>query len=346
MPDLENDARLDPRVKWALRNIPVTNLTDVDSRETLLEISNHPKAVALREKTTALYESLDTDDVASSAGLSVSVHEFTSEPDGNTVKIRLVRPDADREGNTTLPCVYYIHGGGMQNGSAFDALYRIWARVLAAEGLAVAMIDFRNAITASSAQEVEPFPAGLNDCVAGLRWMVAHAEELQIDTTQVIVAGESGGGNLTLATGMRLLRDGDIGLVKGLYALCPYIAGQWPQERFPSSIENEGYLLNLHNNRGAMAYGFEHFEAGEPLAWPSFAGESDVVGLPPTFISVNEADPLRDEGIEFYRLLLRAGVAAQCRIVMGTTHGMDVFTPVLADVSRQTAASIAHFARN
>ena len=345
MPDLENDPRLDPRVKWALRNVPVTNLTDVDSRETLLEISNHPKAVAMREKGAALYDALDTEEVASSDGLSITVHEFTSAPDGNTIKIRYVRPDVDRQGNTVLPCVYYIHGGGMQNGSAFDALYRIWARVLAAEGLAVAMVDFRNAVTASSAPEVEPFPAGLNDCVSGLRWLVANADELGIDPTHVIVAGESGGGNLTLATGMRLLRDGDIGLIRGLYALCPYIAGEWPQERFPSSIENEGYLLNLHHNRGAVAYGIEHFEEGNPLAWPSHATEGDVAGLPPTFISVNEADPLRDEGVDFYRLLLRAGVAAQCRIVMGTSHGMDVFTPVLPDVSRQTAASIAHFAQ-
>ena len=346
MPDLENDPRLDPRVKWALRNVPVTNLSDVDSRETLLEISNHPKAVALREKATALYDALDTEEVASSVGLSITVHELTSAPDGNTIKIRYVRPDVDREGNTVLPCVYYIHGGGMQNGSAFDALYRIWARVLAAEGLAVAMIDFRNAVTPSTAPEVEPFPAGLHDCVSGLRWAVANAADLGIDPARVIVAGESGGGNLTLATGMRLLRDGDIGLVKGLYALCPYIAGEWPQDRFPSSIENEGYLLNLHHNRGAIAYGIEHFEEGNPLAWPSHATETDVAGLPPTFISVNEADPLRDEGIDYYRLLLRAGVAAQCRIVMGTSHGMDVFTPVLPDVSRQTAASIAHFARS
>ena len=345
MPDLENDPRLDPRVKWALRNVPVTNLTDVDSRETLLEISNHPKAVALREKAAALYDALDTEEVAPSAGLSITVHEFTSAPDGNTIKIRYVRPDVDRQVNTVLPCVYYIHGGGMQNGSAFDALYRIWARVLADEGLAVAMVDFRNAVTPSSAPEVEPFPAGLNDCVSGLRWVVANADDLGIDPARVIVAGESGGGNLTLATGLRLLRDGDIGLVRGLYALCPYIAGQWPQDRFPSSIENEGYLLNLHHNRGAIAYGIEHFEEGNPLAWPSHATEADVAGLPPTFISVNEADPLRDEGIDFYRLLLRAGVAAQCRIVMGTSHGMDVFTPVLPDVSRQTAASIAHFAR-
>jgi acetyl esterase/lipase len=341
MPDLENDDRLDPRVKWALRNVPVPPLSDVDSRETLLEINNHPRAVALREKTAALYEALDTEEVASSAGLSVTVHDVTSTPDGNTVKIRYVRP----EGDDVLPCVYYIHGGGMQNGSCFDALYRIWARVLAAEGLAVAMIDFRNAVTPSSAPEVAPFPAGLNDCVSGLRWVVAHAADLHVDPTRIVVAGESGGGNLTLATGMRLVREGDGDLVSGLYALCPYIAGEWPQDRFPSSVENNGYLLDLHHNRHAHAYGIEHFEVGDPLAWPMFATEDDVAGLPRTFISVNEADPLRDEGIEFYRLLLRAGVAAQCRVVMGTTHGMDVFTPVLPDVSRQTAASIAAFTR-
>jgi acetyl esterase len=341
MPDLANDDRLDPRVQWALRNVPVTRLTDVDSRDTLLELDRHPKAVALREKTAALYEALDTEDVASSAGLAVTVHELTSVPDGNTVKIRYVRP----EGDEVLPCVYYIHGGGMQSGSCFDATYRIWARVIAAEGLAVAMIDFRNALTPSSAPEVAPFPAGLNDCVSGLRWVAANAEELGIDAARLVVAGESGGGNLSIATCMQLVRDGDIGLVSGLYALCPYIAGEWPQEQFPSSVENEGYLLNLHHNRGRVAYGIEHFEARNPLAWPSFATEADVAGLPRTFISVNEADPLRDEGVAFYRVLLRAGVAAQCRVVMGTSHGMDIFVPVLPDVSRQTAASIAAFTR-
>ena len=340
MPDIANDPRLDPRVKWALRNVPVTSLGDIDSRELLLEISNSPKAIALRDKMEELYDSLDTEEVASSAGLSITTHDVVSAPDGNTIKIRLVRPDGDEP----VPCVYYIHGGGMQNGTAFGAMYRVWARVLAAEGVAVAMVDFRNCVTPSSVPEVEPFPAGLNDCVSGLRWAVSQAGELGIDPRRIIVAGESGGGNLTLATGMQLLRDGDIGLVSGLYALCPYIAGGWPQERFPSSIENEGILLNLHHNRGAVAYGLEHFEAQNPLAWPAFATVDDVTGLPRTFISVNEADPLRDEGVDFYRLLLEAGVAAQCRMVMGTSHGMDVFTAVLPDISRETAASIARFA--
>ncbi len=340
MPDIAEDRRLDPRVKWALRNVPVTTLGDVDSRERLLEISNSPKAIALRDKMEALYDTLDTEEVASSEGLAITTHEIESAPDGNTIKIRFVRPECDEP----LPCVYYIHGGGMQTGSAFGAMYRVWARVLAAQGIAVAMVDFRNCVSPSAVPELEPFPAGLNDCLSGVKWVVSHADDLGIDAGRVVVAGESGGGNLTLATGMALLRDGDIGLISGLYALCPYIAGRWPQDRFPSSIENEGILLNLHHNRGAVAYGLDHFEAENPLAWPSFATVDDVAGLPRTFISVNEADPLRDEGVDFYRLLLDAGVAAQCRMVMGTSHGMDVFTAVLPDVSRETAASIARFA--
>jgi acetyl esterase/lipase len=70
-----------------------------------------------------------------------------------------------------------------------------------------------------------------------------------------------------------------------------------------------------------------------------------VKGLPRTIISVNECDPLRDEGIEFYRTLLRAGVPAQCRQVMGTVHGTEIFAIACPEVSRETAASIARFCR-
>jgi len=244
-----------------------------------------------------------------------------------------------------LPCVYYIHGGGMQSMSCFLGLYRSWGRIIAHQGVAVAMVDFRNCLMPSSAPEVEPFPAGLNDCVSGVKWLHTQAAELGIDPDHIVVAGESGGGNLTLATGLKLKHDGDLGLIRGLYAMCPYIAGSWPQERFPSSIENNGLLLDLHNNRGAIAYGIEQLDAENPLAWPSFATEDDVAGLVPTVISVNECDPLRDEGIEFYRLLLRAGVPARCRQVMGTVHGTEIFSIACPDISRETAGSIAQFCR-
>ncbi len=65
----------------------------------------------------------------------------------------------------------------------------------------------------------------------------------------------------------------------------------------------------------------------------------------PTVISVNECDPLRDEGIEFYRLLLRAGVTARCRQVMGTIHGTEIFAAACPEISRETAGSIAQFCR-
>src|SRR3954452_17156795 len=340
MSRIVDDARIAPRIKAVMGSFPSGGQSDVKDRDALLAELNEPAAVAAREQMIAALDALDSEDTAPSAGLEVRTLELTSAPDGNTVKIQFIRPQSD----DPLPCVYYIHGGGMASMSCFDGMYRSWGRIIANQGVAVAMIDFRNCQTPSSAPEVAPFPAGLNDCVSGLKYVVANAAQLGIDPAHVIVAGESGGGNLTLATGLKLKQDGDIGLIRGLYALCPYIAGHWPQDRYPSSTENNGILLDIHDNRGAVGYGIEAFDSQDALAWPGFATEDDVRGLPPTVISVNECDPLRDEGIEFYRLLLRAGVPARCRQVMGTIHGTEVFSIACPAVSWDTAASIGQFA--
>ena len=342
MATIADDPRIDPRITALFGLLPsMPPAGDVKSREEFLEEVNRPEALAEAAEAKVLLDLVDDETIAPSEGLEISTAEFTSSPDGNTIKIQLIRPQSD----VALPCVYYIHGGGMQAMSCFDGLYRSWGRIIANQGVAVAMVDFRNCLTPSSAPEVEPFPAGLNDCVAGVKWLHAHADDLGIDAARIIVAGESGGGNLTLATGLKLKADGDLDLIRGLYALCPYIAGSWPQERFPSSTENNGIFLDLHNNRGAMAYGIEALEAKDPLAWPSFASEDDVRGLVPTVISVNECDPLRDEGIEFYRLLQRAEVPARCRVLLGTIHGTEVVSIVCPDISKDTAASIALFCR-
>jgi acetyl esterase len=81
-------------------------------------------------------------------------------------------------------------------------------------------------------------------------------------------------------------------------------------------------------------------EAGNPLAWPHFATIEDLKDFPPTMVSVNECDPLRDEGIAFYRKLLEAGVSAQCRQVMGTAHGAELFCSTVPDISLVTARDI------
>jgi acetyl esterase len=339
---IATDPRIDPRIKAIFGAFPPPPTEmDVANRDELLAQENTPEAKARVAQFAAMQDMVDNEQVAPSAGLKVSVETFRSEPDGNEVKIRVIRPDTAEK----LPCVYYIHGGGMAVMSAFDGMYRAWGKIIASQGVAVAMVDFRNCLRESSAPEVEPFPAGLNDCVSGLKWVASHADMLNIDKNRIVVAGESGGGNLTLATGLKLKREGELGLIKGLYALCPYIAGSWPQDRYPSSTENNGLLLDLHNNRGRMGYGIEAFDAKNPLAWPAFATEDDVKGFPPTIISVNECDPLRDEGLEFYRMLLRAGVPARGRQVMGTVHGTEIFAICCPDVSRDTAADIARLAR-
>jgi acetyl esterase/lipase len=321
---------------------PEMKILDAESREAIIAEANTPEGQAGTEAMAAFFDMCDSEEVAPSKGLRHSTEDIVSTPDGNTIKLQLIRPDNDE----ILACVYYIHGGGMASLSSFYGNYRAWGRIIASKGVAVVMVEFRNSVVASAVPEVAPYPAGLNDCVSGLKWTAAHASQLGIDPARIVVAGESGGGNLTLATGLKLKREGDLGLIKGLYALCPYIAGSWPDDRYPSSVENNGILLNLHNNRGAMGYGIEAFVAGDPLAWPGFAVEDDVAGLPPTVISVNECDPLRDEGIAFYRLLLAAGVAARGRTVLGTSHGTEIIPTLCPEVSHSTALDIAAFAKD
>lgn len=341
--DVAADPRLDPRIKALLAAVPTEPpAVDVPDRQTLLDEASSPAAQQARDAFRSVMDLCDTEEAAPSAGLRVSRDAIPSQPDGNTVNLQVIRPDSDE----VVACVYYIHGGGMSSLSCFDGMYRGWGKLVAANGVAVVMVDFRNSVSPSSVPEVAPFPAGLNDCLSGLHWVVAHADELRVDPARIVVAGESGGGNLALATGLSLRRSGQLDLIKGLYALCPYIAGQWPHPDSPSSTENNGILLDLHSNRGAMGYGIEAFEERNPLAWPSFATTDDVAGFPPTVINVNECDPLRDEGINFYRLLLRAGVPARCRQQMGTMHGTEIFTIACPDVSRDTARDLAAFARD
>ncbi|MEL0315958.1 MAG: esterase, partial [Halieaceae bacterium] len=152
-----HDKRLDPRCVPILENLRKTapkNL-DVASREELIAITSTPAALEREEQTHALMDLMDNERIASRDGLRIETHDIRSAPDGNTIKLQSFRPDTDE----TLPCVYYMHGGGMMTASCFRGCYQTWARLLAHQNLCVVMVDFRNALRPSSAPEVEPFPA-------------------------------------------------------------------------------------------------------------------------------------------------------------------------------------------
>src|SRR3954467_5255184 len=172
MADIANDPRIDPRIKAVLSAIPsMEAVTDVESRDVLLARASTPEAIAQRAMLTQIFDAADNEDIAPSKGLSVTEHTVVSQPDGNTINVRVIRPD----GASDAPGVYYIHGGGMQMMSCYDGNYRAWGRVIAANGVAVALGVFRNGLTPCWVEEVAPFPAGLNDCVSGLKWFVEQA---------------------------------------------------------------------------------------------------------------------------------------------------------------------------
>jgi acetyl esterase len=336
----EIDARLDPRVRDFLRDQPEVAITDVLDRDELLADVASAQGRAMLIAEAVFMESGDSEEVAPSTGLRFRSIDVNSAPDGNVITLHVIRPDDDE----VRACVYYIHGGAMASLSCTYGNYRTWGRLIAAQGVVVVMVEFRNAVVPSSLSEVAPFPAGLNDCVSGLRYVHANTASLGIDAHRIVVAGESGGANLTIATALSLKADGDLELVKGLFAFCPYINGVWPDARYPSSSEYAELLSDVKSNRGRMGYGIEAFNSRNPRAWPGFAGREDVAGFPPTVISVNECDPLRDEGVAFFRLLLSAGVAAQARVVLGTMHATEMFPTVCPEISREAARALAAFA--
>jgi acetyl esterase/lipase len=253
--------------------------------------------------------------------------------DGNTIDLYIHRPTA---ASAPLPAVLHLHGGGMTILSATDGQFPRWRDELAAAGLIAIGVEFRNA---GGALGPHPFPAGLDDCTSALDWVHTHRESLGISA--LVVSGESGGGNLTLATAIRANREGRIGQIDGIYAQCPYISGVWdaPPPDLPSLYENDDYFIGC----GIMAvmahlYDPAREHAANPLAWPYHAADDDLRGLPPTMISLNQLDPLRDEGLAFYRKLVAAGVPAASRTVNGTCHAGDLLFP--AQMPEVYAASV------
>ena len=327
-----DDPRLDPRIKTVLAMVdsfapgldpPALNA----DYETCLEYANefeqvaaltHPELLANMPKFASV----------------TSLTEVIQGIDGNDINLFIHRP-ANMDG--PLPCIVHIHGGGMVIMTAEDPNYILWRNSLADAGVVVVGVEYRNG---AGRMGPHPFPAGLNDCVSAVKWVDQNRADLNI--SNIVISGESGGGNLSLATTLQAKQDGWLDVISGVYAMCPYISGVYanPPAELPSLFENDGYMLDM-NMMSALVTVYD--PSGEnlenPLAWPYCATTEELAGLPPHVISVNELDPLRDEGLAYYRKLLTAGVPTIGRTAHGTPHGGDAGFPeqtpeVYADVIR------------
>lgn len=273
--------------------------------------------------------------------------------DGQDMKLIITRPEGAR--GKELPCVIYYHGGGMVIISTDNPIHRLWCRDIATsvaeQGIVVIMPDFRNAYDDAN-HTILPFPAGLNDCVAAAEWIHAHKQELGIST--IVAQGESGGGNLAIATTMKLIRDGKKDIIDGVYALCPYISGMYdaPPEKLaaelPSLLEFDGYFLTLRGT-DLIAWGYdpEGKYRTEPLAWPYHISDEEIAKMPPMTVVVDELDPLRDEGRRFAQRAIKAGIKCVARMNLGTVHyGSGVLRKELKEMRFSTCSDIVRFAQS
>jgi acetyl esterase/lipase len=89
--------------------------------------------------------------------------------------------------------VVFVHGGGWMRGSRRRFLYDV--STFTEAGLALACIDYR-----LSAEAI--FPAQLRDVYAALSWLAARGGELDLDTSSVLLWGESAGAHLAVLAGL------------------------------------------------------------------------------------------------------------------------------------------------
>ncbi len=244
-------------------------------------------------------------------------------PPGMRVEERVLAcPGAGREGEVPVrvyrparaeapaACVMYLHGGGFVLGSR-DSGDPIASGIAQEVGAVVVSVDYRLA-------PEHPFPAAPEDCYAALGRVSADAPELGIDPDRIAVWGDSAGGNLAVATCM-LARDRGGPKVAAQAVVYPTLIDR-PVSRSHREYADSPGLGADFMERAWNAYLGK--ERGETSAYATpLSEDADLAGLPPAHVHIAELDPLADDGRDYVRRLLEAGVDAELHCARDMIHG-------------------------
>jgi len=213
------------------------------------------------------------------------------------------------------PVLVWLHGGGYILGKP-EIDDRTCAKFVQELGITVISVDYRLA-------PKHPFPAGLNDCYAALKWVAAHAEEYHFDPERMAVGGSSAGGGLAAAL-IQLAHDRqEIKPVLQLL-LAPMLDDRTLLKR--DIDESSSFFWNQKSNRFAWeAYLGGEYGLGELPAYSVPARRADLSGLPPAWIGVGELDLFFEENLAYAQRLKEAGIPCQLEVVPGAFHGFDIF---------------------
>lgn len=266
------------------------------------------------------------------ASVAIEDHVAPGEDGQPDVPVRLYRR---RDVTGTTAAFYWIHGGGMVGGSvdASDA-YCVW---IAEElGILVASVEYRLA-------PEHPYPAPLDDCHAGLRWLVQGAADLGADPARIAIGGGSAGAGLAAGLALRVRDGGEIALAYQ-HLVYPMLDDRNETASAHAILDSRVW------NRDANHVGWNAYLGGRAgqdgvEAYAAPARAQDLSGLPPTYICVGTLDLFLDEDITYARRLLAAGVPTELHVYLGAFHGSTGTVPKAALSQRWRADELAAIRR-
>jgi acetyl esterase/lipase len=193
-------------------------------------------------------------------------------------------------------------------------------------GAVVVSVDYRLAPEANGAALVD-------DCYQGLLWVAAHAAELGIDPSQIVVAGASAGGGL--AAGVALKARDEAGPALAAQVLIGPMLDYRNATTSSRQFSGEPGVWTREMN----AFGWQSVLAGNaPPAYVSPAVASDLTGLPPAYLDAGSAEVFRDEVVTYAFRIWSTGGQADLHIWAGGFHGFDALFPTapLSAAARET----------
>lgn len=187
--------------------------------------------------------------------------------------------------------VLYVHGGGYVIGSL--ASHReLVARIARASGARALSLGYRLA-------PEHPFPAAVDDALAGYRYLLAQG----IRPEGVVIAGDSAGGGLTMATLLAIKQAGEPMPAAGV-CLSPWV----DLEGIGDSMTSRDSLDFMVHKDGLLAMAAHYLNGANPRTPLAAPLHGDLAGLPPLLIQVGTAETLFDDSTRLATKAREAGV--------------------------------------
>lgn len=225
--------------------------------------------------------------------------------DQHKIPVRIYTPNANQK---SLPVMMFFHRGGWVFGSVEEA-DPVCRKLANHIGCVVASVDYRRA-------PEHPFPKPVEDCYDATQWVAKNAARFGGDPKNVIVCGESAGGNMATVVAL-MTRDRKGAPLSKQLLICPVISSTCDEKVYANSVDK--YFITLDSMK--FFWNMYLQSAGDqtnPYASPDKG--TDLSGLPPAVIITAEYDPLRIEAEDYGRKLDKAGVKVTTKCFPGVIH--------------------------